>query len=792
MKRFIAILLVITTLLGMMTCLSGCKGNSYITKGELLNMLCDSFGMYSYSSSEPYTETVKEDNKYFTAVQASYEWEIINDKSINIEEKVDKDFLASVLVKSVGIADASEMSNEELTQYAVNNNYVDFSYRGRTDGMRYVTYEEVTASLSQSVKMWSEKKFSTPVEKITYGENTHQLTEYDDSIISNADGTISLSADLAREVKVGDTYVANDPITDSPKLYKVESVTTVDDMIVITPEDKQPELETSIQELDASGSVTPNLTECMITDGLGNLIGGNTNIESQTNNNSESATVTPLLYKSNDDTSVENLANPKLALNFEIDGIKITGSVSSNKISFKAKGDIYTNKSKTVKVSVDKSYDIKDISFDYDYDIEWFKLKYAYAKLNYTTVDTTKVGIKYEDSLDNRDDPWNIHSIKNNGFQKQINDSIHGTLSKLQGKAGKTIKICDVPVYTNGVVSFNIIVQLKFSISGQVELVVTTSNAKGIEYKNGNIRYIKEEKKDTDIKLSAKAELTLYIGAAFKAVGVNIVGLGMEGGIGAKGSVIIHVIDQDKHLITEVNTEVDLSVTEGKISSLRGLSISSENGKNITLNAEICFDYKVYGILKFTLDTESVIGKIFKGSEIEIYGEKNATIDAWSGHIEDGVNVKKCTREYKIEDDEEKTTEVVEENSQEDSTASNNNESANQNENNDDSILNSEYLDIDTYFISLAVGETCNIRIEKIPTGYEQSDVIFKSLDESIVKVDSNGKISAISSGTTKIVVQTKDGKFKQECTMYVVSSNNTTTFIPLSYMFEVSEGYSL
>ena len=28
---------------------------------------------------------------------------------------------------------------------------------------------------------------------------------------------------------------------------------------------------------------------------------------------------------------------------------------------------------------------------------------------------------------------------------------------------------------------------------------VTTSNAKGIEYKNGNIRYIKEEKKDTDI-----------------------------------------------------------------------------------------------------------------------------------------------------------------------------------------------------------------------------------------------------------------------------------------------------
>ena len=40
-------------------------------------------------------------------------------------------------------ADVDEMTTEELTQYAVDNKYVDFSYRGRTDGMRYVTYDEV-------------------------------------------------------------------------------------------------------------------------------------------------------------------------------------------------------------------------------------------------------------------------------------------------------------------------------------------------------------------------------------------------------------------------------------------------------------------------------------------------------------------------------------------------------------------------------------------------------------------------------------------------------------------------
>lgn len=324
-----------------------------------------------------------------------------------------------------------------------------------------------------------------------------------------------IPSNIANNVKVGDTYVSNDPITNSPKLYKVKNVTTVDNNVIITPDEEQPELETSIQELDASGSVTPNLTDCMITDGLGNVIGGSTSATPQSNNLSQPLVATPLAYNSND-AQVENLANAKFALNFEIDGIKISGTVSSNKISFKAKGDIYTNKSKTVKVSVDKSYDIKDISFDYDYDIEWFKLKYAYAKLNYTTVDTSKIGVKYENSASNRD-------LENSRLQKdftnqKLSDSIQKGLSDLKGKAGKVIKICDIPCVSNGVVSLNIIVQLKISVSGEVSLVVTTSNAKGIEYKNGNIRYIKEEKKDTDVKISAKAELTLYIGAAFKAL----------------------------------------------------------------------------------------------------------------------------------------------------------------------------------------------------------------------------------------------------------------------------------
>lgn len=791
MKKIIALLLALLTFLSMLTCLTGCNSNEKnITKGELINLICDSFGMSSFTKQEPYTNTVKKDNKYFTSVQAAYEWEIIDDKDINLDEKVDKDFLSSTLIKSVGSEDISNKSKEEITKFAVDNGYVDFSYKGRTDGMRYVTYDEAVSSLYKSTKMWSDRTYSTPKEEVVYGENTHNFTSDETKTSTSADGSLTIPKSKAESMKIGDTYIAYDSKDNSQKLYKVKDIAVNGDNVTIVPETETPTLESAIQDMDASGNVAPNLTSCNITDGLGNPLQPDGEVINQSNAFS-SAVATPLGFAGND-ASVENCAKGKFAINFKIDGIAISGSVSPDKISFKAKGDLYANKSKTLKVSVDKSYDIKDISLDYDYDIKWFKLKYAYAKLNYTTVDTTKVGVKYEKS---KYKDWTLKEFDN----LKLAQSIHSNLSDLQGKAGKTIKICDVPVMTNGVMSFNIVVQLKFSISGEVSLVVTTSNAKGIEYKNGNIRYIKEEKKDTDIKLTAKAELTLYIGASFKALGINIVGLGLEGGIGAKGSVIIHVTDQENHLLTELNTEVELSVAENELSALSGVSFTAKGGTKTTLKAQICFDYKVYSILKFTLDSESVIGKILKGTEIEFYGEKNATIDKLCGHIEDGVNVKKCTREFKIEDEEEKentednkpSTEDNKPSTEEDkpSTGENNSPDADKNS---DVFIDNEALDINTYFISLSINESQSIKIEKLPSGYTNNDVVFKSSNSEIVRTDNSGRITAVNPGNAIISVETKDGKYKQQCSIYVIRDNSTITFEPLSNIYNILEGVNI
>ena len=48
MKRILALILSVALLLGTLGTLSGCSNQPTITKGELLSLMCDRFGMNHY------------------------------------------------------------------------------------------------------------------------------------------------------------------------------------------------------------------------------------------------------------------------------------------------------------------------------------------------------------------------------------------------------------------------------------------------------------------------------------------------------------------------------------------------------------------------------------------------------------------------------------------------------------------------------------------------------------------------------------------------------------------------
>ncbi|MGN0610507.1 MAG: Ig-like domain-containing protein [Ruminiclostridium sp.] len=772
-KRFLAMLLSLSFLLSASCVLTGCSDeeSDTISKGDTLALIEDCFGMYDYSTATPFTKTVGNDSSYFDTVQIAFEWGLTDDENIDVESAATKGFLAQALVKCVDLTDVSAMTPDDILEYAVNNGYVSFEYRGRTDSIRNVTRKEVDESIAKSYVRWTDRQLEQH-EEVKYSDEVKNfisegLTQDEFSVDESTD-TVVLPASQVSELKQGDTFVlpAKEGVS-SVKAYKAEDVEIQGDKAIVRTSEAS--VDTAIENLDVSGTITPDLTSCNIIDGAGNVIPADDAVAEPQMNVGEA--YPELLSDTMDDAQNAALAKISRSIKFEMDGLKINGTVSNDSVSVNLTGDIYANKQNGIKVAVNKSYEIKDIAFDYDYKIDWFKLKYAYAKLSYKTVDKSSLDVSYKKTL--------VAAPKySNGNGHFLSNFTRSIIKDSQAKGAKTIKICSIPIVSGGVVSFNLDIKIKISVSGKIELSVTTSSVNGIEYKNGKLRYIKEDSKDTNLTLNGKAELTLYLGCSFKALGINVVGLGIEGGIGCSATLTAHLADSSGKLLDEISLNGNTKLVEDSLSDLNGAQISTDTGGTIDTKCDICFDWSTYGILKFTMDSECTVAKLTGASlNIEILGSSNAKIKPLCGHIENGVKVPECTRKYN--NGEESNSSVT------DSTGISDSISAgSQNESN---IGNNyeEILDIDVYFVNLAPGEAYKLEAVDIPRGYSKSDVVFSSSDANVATVSSDGTITAVSGGDAEITAKTSDGKYSISCSVHI--AENKIEFTPLNIDFSTS-----
>ncbi len=766
-KRITAMILCLLAIVGAIPLTSCSKAdNEPITKGEWLNMLCEGFGMSTYTEETPYTTTVDSDDAYFSGVQIAFEWEIIDEKDIDVYEKVTKGYLAKTLVKCVGLTDVADMTDDEITEYAVENNYVAYDFRGRTDSIRYVTKAEASESIEKSFDIWTNRKYEYK-EELTVGENVKNLAQTnlsaDQIHVDKVNNTVIIPESAAAGLVDGETLVLPPNGNDTTiSAYKVEDVVFENGYAKIVTSEAT--IENTIQDMEISGSIVPDLSTVPITDGLGNVI------------NADAAT--SMNYYGPDNSGIYNPvdgdgefigATPcaKGKIEFEIDGLKISGSTSGNDVEFEISGDIPLKKFDGAKVTVKKSYAIEDISFDYDWDIEWFKLKSAYAKLNYTTKDTTGVGLKYEnegalfaDQRGNYAEDENDITWWKNFWKKDLKP-------KAAAKGAKTITICSFPIVNGGVARVDIDIKAKFSVSGEVEIEVTTRNSNGLEYKKGNFRIIKSKDTDVAVNIKAALELTAYAGVTLKAVGIDIVGVGFEAGIGAEWTTTMHLVN----IKNERLDEVSLSIS-GNLADEAGLAVQgSYYGKEDTtasLHLDVCGDRKVYFILRFKFDEDCAVSDILKGKkstdgtkfklEIEIFGKDNALIKKLCKHVENGEVVAECTRTYS--EPEEETTEVTTDTAvpdEETTGATNGNAGGNE-----------EFLDIDTYFLNMFVGNSAKIEVTDIPEGYDASSVKFASSDAKIATVDASGNIKAVSEGMVQITASIPGTDYSVTCSVIV------------------------
>lgn len=777
-RKIVALLMAVVAILSSLLIWFSCSlmQEDKFTKGEWLASLCDYFGMYGYNQEEPYANTVDKESEYFPYVQMAFEWGMINDKEIDPDDEMTKGFLATTLVRCVGLADTEGMSDEEVAAFAAANDYISYSYEDEGDFDDEVTPAEADRSLALAYNIWTDRTLET-AENYEVAENVVDLSDGElteavaqgQVVIDPVNSTVEMPAEAATGLAEGSVFIL--PATDeneTASAFKVGAIVVEDGKAYI--QTVEPEMEEVLSNLELSGDIeSADLDEIEFVDGMGNVIPVDDTAQTASNASGNIGFLGGL------NTGAQTAATGlERSFTFAVEGLSISGKIKGKSVSITVKGEMDVGKKNSgAKASVSRSYEIKDIGLEYDWDVKWkwFKptIKSAYAKVKYTTVETTTGEFSWDKTGSFFADQRGNYATNENGF-KYWKEWYNKSLKLKADETGKkTITICSFPLASGAVARIDLDIKLKISVSGSVELVVETNHSNGVEYKNGGLRYIQSKGKNVDLKLKGKLELTGYIGFTLKALKMNLVGAGVEAGVGFEAEVTAHMLDSHNKLVAEVSGGGNAEVVNDVLKNEQGLSLDIDNQSTGDLHFDVCLDVKAYWILKIGLDSDCKIYSILKGLGVKvnleyvIHGSSNDKSVIWQKHMEEWQWVPTCTREYADWEAANVTTEA--ENTDDQVTDGSGSES------NDGPSLessNDEFLDIDTYFVNILVGNSEKISISQLPKGYKASDVKFSSNNTAVATVDANGKVTGVGDGIAEIEVSIPGTEFKVTCTVVV------------------------
>ncbi len=790
-KRIVSLILVLTLLISSLS-LTACGGKeNYISVGQWLTLVNQTFGMESYQSTIPYFKNVSEDNPFFSAVQIAKEWDVIDsDTELDVEKNLTWQEALITLV-NVGNFTGSEASDDEKIQYAIEN--FDDSIREYWLE-RDVPVDEAMVLLGTAHHKWTNSTYDHVTEEITFKEGIVELNNLNGQLNYRIDGNvviIPIGENI--NVKSGDIYVlpANNTYP-FVQTFKAESVQSDNEFIYITNSTEDVAIEDIVEELFIQETFEPTMENAVVYDANGNVISVGENISKLG------------IYNIADGSAMQNVQSNRdynasqmgatIGKTIKVDDVEISYEIAvDGKLDFKAsiKSDNLLDSDDT-KLQANGSVKISNLKITNDVDYGIVKgLKHASLKVDYKT--TTSAGLSLKNDLVDK-----IVAPYNNANNKFLTNLKNSSLKDRDAKGAKTIKICSVDVYSVGVARVCLDIGLKISANGSVSVTVTESGSKGLEYKNGNLRVINDCTKDTDVELKGSLELTAGIGPGLYVVGLKkqIIGAQLNVGLGAEASVTAHLADAEMHLLEETSSGGEspemyeaLLVADITADANSIAAIAEDQGKeykaqgSVKLHCDVCTDIKGYFILRISLTDESLAADLLKGKvkvSWEILGKNNAKL--FNVHIDNldfenasftlGNKDAICSYKYVPFDEKEEAETEIETQTEVETgeTELSQNEVTETTDTETDVEFSGDMITLDAVVFEIKVGENGRIAINGLPKGYTVDDITYKSNDSKVVSVDANGNFKGLQEGTAMITISTKDGKYKQYCAISVWS----------------------
>ncbi len=325
-----------------------------------------------------------------------------------------------------------------------------------------------------------------------------------------------------------------------------------------------------------------------------------------------------------------------------------------------------------------------------------------------------------------------------NDFSMTTNYKTESSL-KLKGTLKEELKLSTIYIQTP-VPGLTVKVEISIfaNADGEIEVKCTTSNVTTLSYSDGKLKKVNESKAEAP---DIKALITIEFGAAVKAapcmLGIEIIDVKMKGNVKFEFTSEVAYEDREEEVQDEVLTIRSSKWQVTGTSTFPIVTLEVGNSKDCLIKIKASWELMGdKGLVK-------VNKKEFYNAEYNIG--------------EEVVDRKKI--EGTEEDTQEKLSEAGETEQLEGTEI----------------LKDSNILDIDSYMISVKAGTTEKIAVSSLPEGYTEADLTWESDNPEIATVK-DGKVTAISAGSTQIKVSTSDGTYSVNCTV-IVSDDEEVEF---------------
>ena len=547
-----------------------------MTNGEWLTELTTQAGITYYQQEEPYFLNITSNSPYFTVVQSSVEWELLNpSKAFNPSATLTREMVAYTLMNLISrthegssdtIKDLQDCSYPDQVKAAVASGLMSLDVRQRFRPKDEISKEEAFGYLAQVIDIVNNRKFTDTQTTVQLKDDV-QFADDEPKQFDEEGLTALFASDSS--IRNG-MYIAYDDA-----YYRVVNCEYTNQGILTTLE--QVNMEDVIEQFDIQGGTDLEFNHAKIVDGNGNVVQ-----EGTEQSHSLSLMSTSLINHT-----------------FDINGFRIAlkGTTSS----------LHAEVSKQLQVGglLYANAALDNLHIQYKWDKDEDRIQYGYLKADFTT--SENIGLRngmYKE----------LYGDFSKLNPKDFISTIQNIFSTKQEVMTDAITLCTVKIPLPNAPMVSVVMKLNLNIyaTGKAELSFVQNHVLGCEIRNGNMRIISDHSKQATASIRAETGITLGTNLALHAFNQNIMDAEIDAG--AKG-----YFHTKTYLYNEEGKAepLDIDVQPDLVEEL------SEGNPDI----KVCTELNAYWLCNLKLNSSnSLAGRFGFGRNIPIFSESNAPL----------------------------------------------------------------------------------------------------------------------------------------------------------------------